>query len=112
MEKSIQEDILIVNGKPDPASETFEGLLICPLPAASLAKVPPPPAFDISSASNQGRLEEEQSLVRPGYRAIRYPMPQTAQGEDRVMPAALAGYCLVSVWPVSTLFPRLMSSAG
>ena len=29
-------------------------------------------------------------MVRPGYRAIRYPMPQTAQGEDRVMPAALA----------------------
>jgi mono/diheme cytochrome c family protein len=29
-------------------------------------------------------------LVRPGYRAILYPRPKTASGEDRVMPSALA----------------------
>jgi glucose/arabinose dehydrogenase/mono/diheme cytochrome c family protein len=32
----------------------------------------------------------EGSLERPGYRAIVYPRPKTASGEDRVMPGALA----------------------
>jgi glucose/arabinose dehydrogenase len=32
----------------------------------------------------------EGLLERPGYRAIAYPRPKTASGEDRVMPSALA----------------------
>jgi glucose/arabinose dehydrogenase len=29
-------------------------------------------------------------MVRPGYRAIAYPRPKTASGEDRILPAAVA----------------------
>src|SRR5262249_9192492 len=32
----------------------------------------------------------EGSLERPGYRAIAYPRPKTATGEDRILPSALA----------------------
>jgi glucose/arabinose dehydrogenase len=32
----------------------------------------------------------EGSLERPGYRAVAYPRPKTAAGEDRILPSALA----------------------
>jgi glucose/arabinose dehydrogenase len=47
----------------------------------------PPPAERIALA-DAGKIEG--SLERPGYRAIAYPRPKTATGEDRIMPAALA----------------------
>jgi glucose/arabinose dehydrogenase/mono/diheme cytochrome c family protein len=34
----------------------------------------------------------EGSLERPGYRAVAYPRPKTASGEDRIMPVALAAH--------------------
>jgi hypothetical protein len=47
----------------------------------------PPPADPVTLA-DPGKVEG--SLERPGYRAVAYPRPRTAFGEDRVMPGALA----------------------
>ncbi len=53
------------------------------LPAETApAMVPQPRLLDTGSI--------EGSLVRPGYRALAYPRPKTASGEDRVMPGAIA----------------------
>jgi len=53
---------------------------------------PPKPEAAMSVAA--GRLADtasiEGSLERPGYRAIAYPRPMTALGEDAVMPYAIA----------------------
>lgn len=53
------------------------------LPAASS-----PPAIAKTILTDPGKLEG--LMERPGYRAIAYPRPKTASGEDRVMPSALA----------------------
>jgi glucose/arabinose dehydrogenase len=47
-----------------------------------------PPALERTSLADPGTIEG--SLERPGYRAVAYPRPKTASGEDRVMPSALA----------------------
>jgi mono/diheme cytochrome c family protein len=59
------------------------------------ALLPPetPPAETISKVPSSV-LDAEKSLIgpltRPGYKAILYPRPKTASGEDLVMPSALA----------------------
>jgi hypothetical protein len=52
-----------------------------PLPQAPPARKWPGP---INTSPIEGALE------RPGYRAIAYPRPKTAAGDDRILPAALA----------------------
>jgi glucose/arabinose dehydrogenase len=47
-----------------------------------------PPAIERTILAEPQRVEG--SLERPGYRAIAYPRPKTATGEDRVMPGAVA----------------------
>ncbi len=54
-----------------------------PLPPAQA-----PPPLEIPQRSDAGVAEG--SLERPGYRAIAYPRPKTASGEDLVMPGAIA----------------------
>lgn len=54
-----------------------------PLPPARTA-----PRTEPSLSAGAGKIEG--SLERPGYRAIAYPRPTTANGDDRVMPYALA----------------------
>ncbi|MBX9581790.1 MAG: hypothetical protein K2X87_15915, partial [Gemmataceae bacterium] len=54
-----------------------------PLPPAERA-----PAWDGRPLSFPD--DAEGSLERPGYRAVAYPRPKTASGEDRVMPGAIA----------------------
>jgi glucose/arabinose dehydrogenase/cytochrome c2 len=53
------------------------------LPAAAT-----PPAVERTVLADPGQAEG--TLERPGYRAIPYPRPKTASGEDRVVPSALA----------------------
>jgi hypothetical protein len=57
--------------------------LRCELPAPAS-----PRAVERTILADPGKIEG--SLERPGYRAIAYPRPKTASGEDRVMPGALA----------------------
>ena len=62
--------------------------------------LPPAEQPPVSSSGQGGEVvvatgdeffEQDRSrLERPGYRAIRYPRPTTATGEDLVMPSALA----------------------
>jgi glucose/arabinose dehydrogenase/mono/diheme cytochrome c family protein len=47
-----------------------------------------PPPYKLTILPDPGKIEG--SLERPGYRAIAYPRPKTASGEDRVMPGAVA----------------------
>jgi cytochrome c551/c552 len=49
-----------------------------------------PPPLEAVVLSDPGK--PEGSLERPGYRAIAYPRPKTATGEDRVMPGAIAAH--------------------
>jgi len=60
-------------------------------------KLPPPQApaepaaaLEATFSSLEDGTYVEGSLERPGYRAIRFPRPQTSSGEDGVMPVALA----------------------
>lgn len=53
------------------------------LPAAQLA--PPVARLPVTESGDIGGTRE-----RPGYRAIAYPRPKTASGDDLIMPAALA----------------------
>lgn len=53
------------------------------LPAAK-----PAPPVEKARVTDAGKIEG--SLERPGYRAIAYPRPKTATGDDRVMPGAIA----------------------
>ncbi len=53
------------------------------LPAAAL-----PPAIEPLVLADPGR--SEGPMERPGYKAIAYPRPKTASGEDLVMPGAIA----------------------
>jgi glucose/arabinose dehydrogenase/cytochrome c551/c552 len=55
-----------------------------PSPPPAPAEEPPASAALVDAAYTEGSLE------RPGYRAIRWPRPQTSSGEDLVMPAAIA----------------------
>ena len=77
------------------SKEDKELLTISVTPARGLAMVtlrldlpnsPAPPKWDLAPLT----LDEPKdgSLIRPGYRAIAYPRPKTASGEDRVMPGA------------------------
>jgi hypothetical protein len=47
-----------------------------------------PPPVEPSRLPDPGVIEG--SLARPGYRALAYPRPRTASGEDRLLPCALA----------------------
>ena len=62
--------------------------------AATLVQELPPAEEPEAPKTRIRRLgpsrETKGSLERPGYRAIHYPMPKTAGGEDAVMPCALA----------------------
>jgi glucose/arabinose dehydrogenase len=49
-----------------------------------------PPAIARAIFPDSGKIEG--ALERPGYRAIAYPRPKTASGEDRIMPSALAAH--------------------
>jgi len=56
----------------------------------SLPPARTPPPLDVVVLSDPGKVEG--SLERPGYRAIAYPRPKTATGEDRVMPGAIGAH--------------------
>jgi len=90
LERSYKESVVSLRCIPDAPTESFDGRVSLPLPAVATARIPPPPAFDLAPNANQRRADEDEALVRPGYRAVRYPMPVTAGGEDRIMPSALA----------------------
>jgi glucose/arabinose dehydrogenase/mono/diheme cytochrome c family protein len=62
---------------------TAVALIRTELPPAKAA-----PAVEKSGLADAGRIEG--SLERPGYRAIAFPRPKTANGDDLVMPAAIA----------------------
>ena len=77
---------------PSPQTRHVETLLSYRMPAAEppLA-VPAAPGGQALVDTGEEFFEQDRSrLVRPGYRAVRYPRPKTAAGEDRVMPYALA----------------------
>jgi len=83
-----QDDHLTASCLPEASTGKVDALLSYPLPLARKAKLPPSSVVDVSSISRPD--ESGELLLRPGYRAIRYPMPKTADHEDRVMPSALA----------------------
>src|SRR5207247_494686 len=47
-----------------------------------------PAPLEAAAVQDPGKVEG--SLEQPGYRAIAYPRPKTASGEDLVMPGAIA----------------------
>jgi mono/diheme cytochrome c family protein/glucose/arabinose dehydrogenase len=49
-----------------------------------------PPAFARTALADPGK--SEGTLERPGYRAIAYPRPKAASGEDLIMPVAVAAH--------------------
>jgi cytochrome c2 len=66
-----------------PERVAVEATVRVPLPPGR-----PAPAWEGTPAADPG--PGEGARERPGYRAVAYPRPRTASGEDRVMPAALA----------------------
>jgi cytochrome c2 len=56
----------------------------------ALPPAAPPPPHELMRLTDS--LQPEGSLERPGYRAIAYPRPKTATGEDLVMPGAVAAH--------------------
>jgi glucose/arabinose dehydrogenase/mono/diheme cytochrome c family protein len=62
--------------------------------AATIRSELPPakaaPAIEKSALTDTGKIEG--SLERPGYRAIAFPRPKTSNGDDLVMPAAVAAH--------------------
>jgi glucose/arabinose dehydrogenase/cytochrome c551/c552 len=58
------------------------------LPAAQA----PPPAKPLPNPVHATDDGPPGSLEQPGYRAIMYPRPKTATGEDRLMPGAMAAH--------------------
>lgn len=76
------KDLLQVVVTPD-AKRTAAALIRYPLPPAQT-----PPVIERTPLADAGK--PEGSLERPGYRAIAYPRPKTAAGDDLVMPGAVA----------------------
>ncbi len=66
-----------------PDGKGAAAVVTCELPPA---RRPPPPERMVLTAA----VQHEGALERPGYRAVAYPRPKTATGEDRVMPSAVA----------------------
>jgi cytochrome c551/c552 len=72
--------------------------------------LPPPrpvPGAPRTNLADAGK--PEGSLERPGYRAIAYPRPKLPNGEDLIMPAAIAinprdGRVFVASWKMGELF--------
>lgn len=86
---SVEGTTLAVQANPDSATGSWAGGLTLKLPPASSSKVASA-AFNVSAAGNASETKNSDELGRPGYRALRYSIPKTAEGEDRIMPAALA----------------------
>jgi cytochrome c551/c552 len=95
--ESLAVEVAAITG--EASSATAEGLLRVSLvpdsgrtAAATIRfELPPPgspPAVEQVARSEPSKIEG--SLIRPGYRAIAYPRPKTASGEDLIQPAAVA----------------------
>jgi glucose/arabinose dehydrogenase/cytochrome c551/c552 len=79
------DGVLVARFQPRAGTTTVSGAIRYELPPSSMPKAARPPALPAKPDEGQvGPLE------RPGYRAIVYPRPKTAAGEDRIMPSALA----------------------
>lgn len=78
---------------PDPQTHEAKATLIYPLPS-SAKTVAGAGANGTSAPALAPHVRADPlargSLTRPGYRAVSYPLPRLASGEDRVMPSALA----------------------
>lgn len=93
--ESSSDGVWLIRLEPDPSTRECRVTLIHSLPegppssGSARAATPPPPEATMSP-----RLREEpfraSSLSRPGYRAVRYPLPELDSGENRVLPFALA----------------------
>jgi cytochrome c551/c552 len=81
-EGSSRDGVFAAVLRPD-AGRTAAAVLRCTLPPAR-----PAPAWAGRPLPDPGRTDGP--LERPGYRAIAYPRPKTASGEDRIMPGAVA----------------------
>jgi mono/diheme cytochrome c family protein/glucose/arabinose dehydrogenase len=88
----IQGDMLNVSAIPEGNAESgsWAGGLKCKLPKPGRPNAATNYAFAFSQNPAQRDAEVSGSLERPGYRALRYAMPKTSNGEDRIMPSALA----------------------
>ena len=81
--KSVLTDgVLQLTFKPD-AKKACGGTISLRLPDRGT-----PPPVDKALLADGGKIEG--SLERPGYKAIAYPRPKTANGDDLVMPGAVA----------------------
>jgi hypothetical protein len=98
LEISHGDDRLTARCLPEPSTAKINALLSYPLPPARKAKLPPSSVVDVSSTSRPD--ESDELLLRPGYRAIRYPMPKTTDHErrfrQRARPASAATQSSIS----------------
>lgn len=97
---AIAGGVLTVRFQPAARGATVAGALRVELPAASVPEVaavgpvvPTPPDDGLAGGQSE----------RPGYRAIVYPRPKTAEGEDLIMPSALAADPLTGRMYVASL---------
>jgi cbb3-type cytochrome oxidase cytochrome c subunit len=82
---SVNDGILLARFTPNPTTGLAVGTISFDLPAEQKPDRPKGPALLVKP--DDGHIGP---LERPGYRAILYPRPKTASGEDLVMPSALA----------------------
>jgi|GEM_PF-290976 len=85
---AIDGKTLALRATPD-ESGSWSGGFSLAFPPMPKAQIPRSPAFEFSAVKELAS-DGTKLMQRPGYRAIRYPMPKTAGGEDRIMPSALA----------------------
>ncbi len=89
-ERTIEETMLAVRFSPPAGANVAEGTISYELPPAQEPPAPGlarPQDFFLPSHSADG---DTGQLQRPGFRAVAYPRPKNAEGEDLIMPSALA----------------------
>lgn len=87
---SVAEGVLIVQLAPPAGMNTAEVRIRLELPPAQTAQpLRLTPLHEFPSSAQTADVPAG-TQVRPGFRAVPYPRPKTAEGEDRIMPSALA----------------------
>jgi len=83
-------NMLTISGVPDSGAKSWSGSFTYELPDLSRTKTSSINESTFHRSRDAREAEVPGALERPGYRAIRYAIPKTLNGEDRIMPSALA----------------------
>lgn len=89
-ERTIEETVLAVRFSPAAAANIAQGTICYELPPSQDPAAPALPRTHQFVFSTQSKDVHAGQLQRPGFRAVPYPRPKTAEGEDLIMPSAMA----------------------